>query len=68
MAEALARFTSNGHTKDFLRLLQDRDERLHEWAIHGLENTTGLKPGDANLPLEARRQNWLARLGAAQEI
>jgi hypothetical protein len=67
MAEALAHFATPGSAKGFQRLLQDSDERLHKWAILGLENATGFKVGDRSQPLEIRRQEWLERLGV-QEI
>ena len=67
LAEALARFTSPGQAKKFERLLLDPDKRLHKWAIMGLENTTGIRIGGKNVPLEVRREQWLERLGA-QEI
>jgi len=63
IAEALARFAVQGRTKKFQRLLLDRDERLHTWAIIGLENSTGLKMSSGKEPLDIRRQKWLARLG-----
>jgi HEAT repeat protein len=67
IAEALARFGLKGRTENFHRLLLDPDRRLHKWAILGLENSTGMKMGDKNVPLEVRREQWLERLGA-QEI
>lgn len=66
IAEALAKFTSPGHVRDFERLLLERDERLHKWAVLGLENTTGFKLTDKREPLETRRQKWLARLGVEE--
>jgi HEAT repeat protein len=68
MAEALAKFSTQGHVRDFQRLLLDPDRRLHTWAILGLENSTGLKLGDKNVPLEIRRRQWLERLGASSQI
>ncbi len=67
MAQALAHFASRGAVKSFQRLLLDRDERLHKWAIVGLENATGFKVGEGKVPVEIRRQEWLERLGM-QEI
>ena len=66
LAEALAHFASPGRVKSFQRLLMDRDERLHKWAVLGLENATGFKTSDAKVPLEIRRQQWLERLGVAE--
>lgn len=63
MAEALAQFASPQRVKSFHRLLLDPDERLHKWAILGLETATGFKLGDAQRPLDIRRQQWLERLG-----
>lgn len=67
MAEALAHFASPGRAKGFQRLLMDPDERLHKWAVMGLENSTGIKMSDKSVPVEIRRQQWLSRLGV-QEI
>jgi hypothetical protein len=63
MAEALARFGSPGHARAFRRLLLESDERLHKWAVMGLEKTTGFKMTESGEPVEVRRQKWLARLG-----
>lgn len=67
IAEALALFARPGRIKDFQRLLMDRDERLHRWAVAGLEKTTGIRLGDERENKEVSRQKWLARLGV-QEI
>lgn len=64
MAEALAQFATPERVKPFLRLLSDPDERLHKWAIRGLETATGFKIGDGQVPIEVRRQQWLERLEA----
>lgn len=66
IAEALARLASHDPraSKNFHRLLIDRDERLHRWAIIGLETSTGMKMSDRKEATEVRRQKWLARLGA----
>lgn len=66
IAEALARLASHDPraSKNFHRLLIDRDERLHRWAIIGLETSTGMKMSDRKEAIEVRRQKWLARLGA----
>jgi HEAT repeat protein len=66
LAEALAGFATPGHLKSFQRLLMDPDERLHKWAILGLENTTGVKLGGRELSTEIRRQQWLSRLGVEE--
>jgi HEAT repeat protein len=66
LAEALAGFATPGHLKSFQRLLMDPDERLHKWAILGLENTTGVKLGGKELSTEIRRQQWLTRLGVEE--
>jgi hypothetical protein len=69
IAEALARLApqrDGRRTKSFQAMLMDRDERLHKWAIMGLENSTGMKLGDRKEPMEIRRQKWLARLGIAE--
>lgn len=63
MAEALAKFTTPGRAKFFQRLLLEPDERLHKWAVIGLESTTGFKMTDRGEPVVIRRQKWLARLG-----
>jgi hypothetical protein len=63
IAEALARFTGPGRTRHFQKLLQDSDERLHKWAIMGLETSTGMKLSAGKEPIEIHRQKWLARLG-----
>jgi hypothetical protein len=68
LAEALASFATPGSgTRGFQRLLMDDDDRLHKWAILGLENAAGYRLGDKNEPIEVRRQQWLAHLGV-QEI
>jgi HEAT repeat protein len=65
IAEALARLAlpEPQQSKNFQRLLMDRDERLHKWAIMGLEKTTGIRLSDKKEPVEIKRQKWLARLG-----
>jgi len=63
IAEALARFGMEGRTRHFQHLLMDKDERLHKWAIMGLESSTGMKLSSGNEPVDIRRQKWLARLG-----
>lgn len=63
IAEALARFGMEGRTRNFQKLLMDADERLHKWAIMGLENSTGMKLSSGKEPTEIRRQKWLTRLG-----
>lgn len=63
LAEAVAKFADRSRVKEFRRLLQDEDERLHRWAIIGLENSTGLKITDNSEAIENRRQKWLSRLG-----
>ncbi len=67
IAEALAHFATRERIKLFQRLLMDPDERLHKWAILGLENGSGFKMSGKEVPLEIRREQWLARLGV-QEI
>jgi len=64
MAEALARFAQPGQTGSFRRLLEDKDDRLHKWAIQGLEVSTGMRLGDSSDPLEVHRDRWLTRLEA----
>lgn len=68
IAEALGRLARPGphRARDFQRLLLDPDERLHRWAIMGLEVTTGLKMSDRKEPVEIRRQKWLARIGVEE--
>ncbi|MGZ3723375.1 MAG: HEAT repeat domain-containing protein [Bdellovibrionales bacterium] len=66
LAEALAGFATPGRTRSFQRLLMDSDERLHKWAILGLEKTTGIKLGGRELSVEIRRQQWLSRLGVEE--
>ena len=70
IAEALARLTltnqGSSRTREFQRLLMDPDERLHRWAILGLENSTGYKLSDRKEPTEIQRQKWLARLGVEE--
>ncbi len=62
IAEALGRFASPGRVRQFQKLLLDPDERLHKWAILGLESSTGLKLSSPQEPTEVRRQKWLSRL------
>lgn len=63
IAEALARFAIQGRAKKFQRLLLDNDERLHKWAIIGLESSSGMKLSSGKEPVELRRQKLLVRLG-----
>jgi HEAT repeat protein len=63
IAEALSRFAGQGRARQFRRLLMDNDERLHKWAIKGLENSTGMKLSSGKEPVDIQRQKWLARLG-----
>lgn len=65
IAEALVLLSPPGpsRSKHFERLLLDGDERLHLWAIRGLEQATGLKISDNQEDVEVRRQKWLSRLG-----
>ncbi len=63
IAEALAYFAAEGRSRHFQKLLLDSDERLHKWAIIGLENSTGMKLTAGKEPVEIRRQKWLTRLG-----
>lgn len=65
IAEALVRLAPTGplRVRSFERLLLDSDERLHPWAIKGLERTTGKKITHGKEPLEVRRQKWLSHLG-----
>ncbi len=63
MAEALSRFGTPGRAKYFEKLLREPDERLHKWAVAGLEMSTGFKMTTKEEPVEIRRQKWLARLG-----
>jgi len=63
IAEALARMADHGNAAGFKRLIQDPDERLHRWAIMGLEKSTGYKLSSKGEPIEIQRQKWLARLG-----
>lgn len=65
IAEALARMASEGRTAGFRRMIQDADERLHRWAIMGLEKSTGFKLSSKAEPLDVQRQKWLSRLNAA---
>ncbi len=62
LAEAVAKFAGPGRAQQFRRLLEDRDERLHKWAIKGVEKVTGLSLGHVSEALEVRRQKWLSRL------
>jgi HEAT repeat protein len=62
LAEAVAKFSSRRRVEDFRRLLSESDERLHKWAIQGLERATGMRIGDIGEPLEVRRRKWLSRL------
>lgn len=66
MAEALAKFAAPGRAKAFQKLLLDQDERLHKWAIIGLETSTGVQLSDRSEPVQIRRQKWLARLGVEE--
>lgn len=66
IAEALSRFAMKGRARHFQNLLLDRDERLHKWAIIGLESVTGYKMSDRKEPVEVKRQKWLSRLGVEE--
>lgn len=63
IAEALARFAVRGRVQNFTKLLKDEDERLHKWAVMGLESNTGMKMTSSQDPVDIRRQKWLSRLG-----
>lgn len=52
LARALAEMAKSGTEAKFISLLNDRDTRLHPFAIRGLERLTGKKQGD--------RVKWLA--------
>lgn len=62
LAEAVAKFSGRNRIQDFRRLLSEEDERLHKWAVLGLERSTGMRIGDKQEPVEVRRQKWLSRL------
>lgn len=66
IAEALAGFAIPGRAKSFENLLLDSDERLHKWAILGLETSTGIRMSDRQEPAGVRRQKWLSRLGVEE--
>ena len=66
IARALASLASPGRVKSFQRLLVDEDERLHRWAVVGLENLTGYKLSSEGEPVETSRRKWLARLGVSE--
>ncbi len=64
MAEALARLSAGpGRARKFQRLIMDPDDRLHRWAVMGLEKSTGLKLSHGHEPIDVQRQKWLSRLG-----
>jgi hypothetical protein len=44
----------------------DPDERLHKYAIQGLEAATGIQLGGKDLPVSVRRSQWLNRLGVEE--
>ncbi len=58
MADTLASFAYKGDETKFLRLLLDRDKRLHPFALRGLRKSTGLKI-QSNRNLEQRRLAWI---------
>lgn len=62
IAEALAHFAVQGRAQNFQKLLLDEDERLHKWALVGLETITGMRMSGKQEPLDVRRQKWLSRL------
>lgn len=62
LAEAVAKFSGRHRVQDFRRLLNEDDERLHKWALIGLERATGMRIGDKQEPVAVRRRKWLSRL------
>ena len=58
MADALASFAIKGEEKKFLRLLLDRDARLHPFALRALRKITGEKIA-VNKNLSERRTAWI---------
>lgn len=58
IVKALAEFAKPGKEANFVALLNDKDERLHPFAIRALEKITGQSSG--KLPLSKQREKWLA--------
>lgn len=58
IADALASLTYKGDEKKFMRLLLDRDHRLHPYAILGLRKNTG-KTLAVGQGVPERRQAWI---------
>jgi HEAT repeat protein len=60
IAKALAEFARSGSEPKFIGILRDRDERLHPFAIRGLERLTGKKLSKGPEALAPVRARWLA--------
>lgn len=66
MAKALALWARPQDEKRFLRLLMDRDRAIQQWAVYGLEHSTGIRVSDPGEPISVQRQKWLSRLTQEQ--
>jgi HEAT repeat protein len=60
IARALSEFARPGTESKFISLLQDRDSRLHPFAIRGLERLTGQRLSKVKEPMKESRGRWLA--------
>lgn len=60
IARALAEFARPGKENKLIAMLKDPDERLHPYAIRGLERLTGQRQPKRPLSLAENRGRWLA--------
>lgn len=64
IAKTLSRNATTAERAYFASLLKDEDQRLHPWAIVGLEASFGLKTIDKATNFDELRQKWLAQLSS----
>lgn len=65
IAKTLAGFASPGQEERFVRLLGDKDVRVHPWAIRALERLTGEQLAAPEEAVEIHRSRWLARMSGS---
>jgi HEAT repeat protein len=59
IVETLAQLESSGHEGKFIAVLNDRDESLHEPALHALERLTKTSMNRETASLKVQRAQWL---------
>lgn len=60
IVRALAEFAKGGSEAKFVSLLNDKDSRLHPYAIRGLERLTGKKLNRDQANFKEHRSRWIA--------